>query len=190
MDATLGTLRPWLIGGLAAYSLCLTLLTSWFVARLWGSRRLAPSVLDVLGQLVWAALVFAAGWLTIRYAERLTYPALGYVTGIVLTTVLSIVRAVLSQAAPHSQSRGGRSWQVLARCLLHELTYVMTAIAACLLVSILFRARVDPRLFIPLAIGAVLPGLLPRARPEDPASQPAGQGATKVSLRAAKMAGR
>jgi membrane-bound metal-dependent hydrolase YbcI (DUF457 family) len=175
-------MEPWLVVGLVAYSVAITLLTTWLVASLWGRGRDAFSARDLLGQLVWAALILAAGWLTIRYAERLTYPVLGYAAGTILTITLSIGRAVLAQSAARSDQGRRANWRALVWRALHQLTYVLSALATCLLVSILFRARVDPLLFFPLAIGSVLPGLFEHRWPSVSAAQPLYQRKRGISL--------
>jgi inner membrane protein len=147
------SLDPWLVVGLLAFAVAVTLVTNWLAARLW--RATTPGTLfgAVLSSAIWIALVSFAGVLTVRYAERLAEPVVAYLLFGLGAFGLSLLRAWLYQ-----RGRGQRrvvDWC----CVVHNLTYLLFAMVVYVVVSWLVRQYVEPVLFIPLCIGVLLPDL-------------------------------
>jgi inner membrane protein len=155
-------LEPWILLGLLASSVVVTLATNWLVAKIrhW---TVPPGRLlsAVVGHVIWILLLFAAGLLATRYVERIpTNGAMGYAVFGLAVFVLSWVRALLYQRAQEREQgkaafdkRGLRQWA------LHTATYLLGASTACLALSWLLKQPVEPLLLIPLSIGALLPDL-------------------------------
>ncbi|MFN2183693.1 MAG: metal-dependent hydrolase [Anaerolineae bacterium] len=157
-------ISPWILIGVLAYSVTVTLVTNWLST---GLRRVElpssltlRSLLDVVASLVWVGLLYVFGVLAIRYIERVANAALGYALFAALGFLLSWGRAVLYRRI-HAQ-RGpaqptDRTWMVSQ--LVHNLTYLLFALVLYLVLCWLFSLSVRPILVLPLFIGALLPDI-------------------------------
>lgn len=103
----------------------------------------------------WAGLLFCGYVLGIRYAERLATPVMGYAGVGLASVVISLVRAELYRRAVVHRSPGAR-W---GQAWLDGLTGVLFAAVVYLLVAAIGGLPARPALFLPLAAGALLPGL-------------------------------
>jgi inner membrane protein len=155
---------PWIIVGLLAFSLAVTLITNWLVAGLCRpalpDRLCLGDAVTVAVTLIWVALLYVLGVLAVRYSERLPNPVIGYLAFGVLAFLLSLIRAFLyrrileqnkRRPAPHP-----RPWPDQ---LVHSMTYLLFAIILFLILSWFLRRSANPILFIPLCLGALLPDL-------------------------------
>jgi len=146
---------------LLTFSVVVTLATNWLVAGF--RRRMIPpgrSVAAIVAHLVWILLLFAAGVLATRYIERTTNAASGYLAFGLVALLLSLVRAWLYQRVQDQQTaNSGLDRQDLLVYTLHNGTYLLGAAVIYLALSWLLKQPVEPILFIPLGIGALLPDL-------------------------------
>ena len=160
-------MQPWLLAGLLLFSVVVTLATSWVVAWLRGASRTTISAGTVIAELIWASIVFAAGLVAARYIERVGNALWYTLVFAILATGFSMVRAYLyhhhrpapAQAGEQSRRRPGRDSPALARGHVWQLGYLLFALVLYLVMCWLTGWYADPILFIPLAIGALLPGL-------------------------------
>jgi inner membrane protein len=152
---------PWLVLGWVAFGLALTAATDWLVATLWGERWPGRMLaVDLLASGLWVVLLAAAGLLAMRYVERIAHAWLGYLLFGGLAFALSLLRAVLYQRVKaQRRSRPGPDWQAILGEAVHSLLYLLAALGVYLLTALLARWSVDPMLFIPLGVGALLPDL-------------------------------
>ncbi|MGD8474192.1 MAG: metal-dependent hydrolase [Anaerolineae bacterium] len=157
-------IAPWTIVGILAYSIVVTLFTSWIAA---GFRRpQLPSVftlrflVGLMAGLMWTGLLYVFGVLAIRYVERMPNTAIGYMLLGSAGFMLSWARAALYQRV-QKQRKPPESFEVgaLALLLLRSANYLLLALAVYLLLSWLLRLPLEPLLLIPLWIGALLPDL-------------------------------
>ena len=157
-------IAPWTLVGILAYSVTITLVTNWLVTgferpKLPGQVTL-NGVVTVLVNLIWIALVCVLGVLAIRYIERMTNVVSGYLLFATLAFLLSWVRAYLyRRIQDQREPRQPADRQALASVLVHNLTYLLFASVLYLGLFGLLRLPVDPILFLPLCIGALLPDL-------------------------------
>lgn len=148
------SLDPWVLLGLLVFSLAVTLVANWLVARFRQTK--APSVAwpgTVAASLIWIALVFVAGIIATRYIERITTAAAGYLVFGLMMFLLSLLRAWLYQRG--GEGGGMPDWDKV----IHELTYLLFATVIYLILGILLQRPVELVFFIPLYIGALLPNL-------------------------------
>lgn len=153
-------MQPWFLIALLLFSGVVTLSTGWLVARVQGASRSTVSLGAVLAALIWVLILFAAGLVAARYIERADNP-LGYWLAYgAAAIILSLVRAYLyDRHREQSALRPGPTRPVLARSTVWQLDYLFFASVLYLGVAWLAGWYVDPVLFVPLAIGALLPGL-------------------------------
>lgn len=153
-------LQPWLLAGLLVFSVGVTLATSWVVAWLRGASRTTISAGTVIAGLIWASIVFAAGLVAARYIERVDNAPWYTLVFCFLAAGFSMVRAYLYHRH-REQSRPRRGWDspALARGNVWQLGYLFFALVLYLVMCWLASWYADPILFIPLTIGALLPGL-------------------------------
>jgi len=155
---------PWILIGILAYAVSTTLLSNWLVRR--HSRPRFPSkvsgqvLVDVAANLVWTALLWFYGWVGIRYIERVNNMALGCLAFALFGFLLSWVRASLfrriqDQRQPVSAIDG----QALVREIVHWSSYLLWSLIIYFALCWLLNQPVEPLLFIPLWIGALLPDL-------------------------------
>jgi membrane-bound metal-dependent hydrolase YbcI (DUF457 family) len=154
----------WILIGVVAYSVTVTLITNWLAT---GLRRvkLPPSLtlrslLDVVASLVWLGLLYVSGVLAIRYVERMANAALGYALYATLGFLLSWGRAVLYRRmrVQRGPAQSITRASMVSR-LVHNLTYLLFALVLYLVLSWLLSLAVKPILLLPLFIGALLPDL-------------------------------
>jgi inner membrane protein len=153
--------NPWIRFGLLAFGVGVTLAANWIASR---NRPPVQRGLRLLGRLtadlIWIVLIFVGGLIATRYIERIANPALGYLIFGLLAFAVSIVRSLL-----HQRSRGEiepskkLDRQDLLQMALHNLTYLLFAIAVYLTLSLVTKQPADPILFIPLCLGVLLPDL-------------------------------
>ncbi len=160
-------MHPGLIVGLLILTVAVTVIANWLVAGLRRPAlpaRLSLALLSaIVTNLVWMALIFAAGILATRYIERVDNALPGYLAFGLVALGLSVIRAWLYRRA--SSQPPTNPWPLI----LHTLGYGLCALVAYLLLVVVARGRVaSPLLFIPLLVGALLPDL------DSPAS-PAGR---------------
>ncbi|MGD8517174.1 MAG: metal-dependent hydrolase [Anaerolineae bacterium] len=155
------TIPVWVILGLLAGSVVVTLVANWLVVRLnprFQRRKL--SLGRVVAELIWMLLVFAAGLVVFRYLERLGGLGAGFVLFGLLAFALSVGRAHLYARSAADSGTGWRwnaeSWQNL---LLPGLSYLFAATILYFLLSWLLNSRVQLGLLLPLYVGALLPDL-------------------------------
>ena len=153
----------WILAGILAYSATVTQVTNWLVA---GFERPKPpyrvsltGAVTVLANLLWVFLATVFGVIAVRYVERMGNVILGYTLFGTLGFLLSWIRAHLYHRAQRTFSERRSNWQPIASVLVHNLTYVLFASVLYLAIQGLLNQPVDPVLFIPLCIGAVLPDL-------------------------------
>jgi membrane-bound metal-dependent hydrolase YbcI (DUF457 family) len=168
---------PWLVLVLLAGSVALTLLANWLVIRRWW----APSSLgEGIANLLWIAMLFFGGLFAARYSERL---AAAYLMYGLLAFLLSLLRAWLyrrSTSIPLVVN-----WPGLVR----QLTYLVGALTVYLALSWLLSRPVQPFLLLPLALGALLPGLSRWLPGEERRAQPmTAAGAWRTPATAALLA--
>jgi membrane-bound metal-dependent hydrolase YbcI (DUF457 family) len=157
-------IAPWTIVGILAYSIVVTLFTSWITA---GFRRpklpsaVAPHVLiDLIAGLIWMALLYSFGVLAIRYVERMPNTVIGCLLLGSAGFLLSLARAALYQRVKKQRRPIQPSEdQALPVLLLQNANYLLLALIAYLVLSWLQRLPIEPLLLIPLWIGALLPEL-------------------------------
>jgi inner membrane protein len=154
-------LDPWLFSVLLAFCLVTTLGASWLVGKIWRRKQGMPMpVSSAVAELIWILLLFAASLLAVRYIERADNAILGFLLFGLAAISLSFVRAFLYRRArgdePEVKSPDGRQ---LVDSGIHGLTYVLFAIVLFLAISWILHQSADPILFIPLALGALLPDL-------------------------------
>ncbi len=158
----MATMTPWMIASLVAFAVAVTLATNWLAARISRSgQRLLISPGAILASLVWIALVTVAGTIASRYIERLANVLLGYLAFGIVAFFLSLLRAILHRRI-ESQPKPLRIDRLLGIFLTdwpRNLTYLFAATIAYLSIAILVQQPIEPVLFIPLAIGALLPDL-------------------------------
>ena len=157
-------IAPWTLVGVLAYSLTITLVTNWLVTGFkWPElpRRVTLNgIITILVNLIWIAVVYVFGVLAIRYIERMANVIFGYLLFATLAFLLSWVRAYLYQRIQDQREpRQVAARQGLASVLVHNLTYLLFASVLYLGLFRLLRLPVDPILFIPLYIGALLPDI-------------------------------
>jgi inner membrane protein len=149
----------WVVLGLLAFSVIVTLGTNWLVARYrhampgWGR---APG--PILASVIWIALVAAAGLLAVRYIERIDNAAVGYLVFGLGAFLLSLLRASL-YGPPSVEVEAPSSY------LVHNLLYLLVAAILYLALSWLSGHPAEPLLLIPLFFGALLPDLDTHASP-------------------------
>jgi inner membrane protein len=154
-------LQPGLLAGLLIFGLVVTLSTRWLVAWFRGRTRFSLSPGDVLADLLWALIVTLTGLVSARYTERADHPLaywLAYGAGVV---VLSLLRAYLYdryRKAKPQRAGLSRRLMVLDRSA-WQLGYLLVSAILFLGLATLAGWYVDLLLFIPLAAGALLPGL-------------------------------
>ena len=136
----------WLVAALLAFSVGVTLLANWLVAR----RLVFLSVGEGMASLVWVAIVFVASLYAARYTERFAAAYLIY-TPVILG--LSLLHARLYQRS--ATSPRPIDWPGLV----HWLTYPVGALVAYLAGCWLLRRPAQPLLLLPLGLGALLPDL-------------------------------
>lgn len=157
-------LAPWILLVLLSYSVLVTLITNWLAA---GRQRPAfprsVSLADVVAaaaNLIWIALVYAAGVIAARYVERFAFPALGYLVFGLVAFALSWVRAVLFRRIQEQEEPGRRPverpWLF---SFVHNAIYVLFAVTLYLVLSWALGRSANPILFVLLGIGALLPDL-------------------------------
>jgi membrane-bound metal-dependent hydrolase YbcI (DUF457 family) len=145
----------------------MTLATRWLAARLWpreGMRGLSPA--SLLADLVWSLILFCSALVAARYIERLADALPGYVLFGVVILVLSLLRAFLYQRTvadnrpvPKLEAAQLVPWAA------HNLTYPLFSVGLYLALSLFLRRPVDALLFLPAAVGALLPDLDSRTSP-------------------------
>jgi membrane-bound metal-dependent hydrolase YbcI (DUF457 family) len=156
------TITPWMVAGLIALAVAVTVAANALAARLSGENlSVRLSLGPILANLVWIALVSVAGVIAVRYIERVTSAPIGYSVFVLIVFVLSMIRALLyrrleTQPKPLSL---GKVLQIFLTDWLHNLTYLFAATISLLTIALLTEQVVKPLLFIPLAIGALLPDL-------------------------------
>jgi inner membrane protein len=149
----------WVVLGLMAFSVIVTLGTDWLAARFqhatpeWGR---APG--PILASVIWIVLIAAAGLLAVRYIERIDPAAVGYLVFGLGAFLLSLLRAFLYRP-PTTRV------QVLSSYLVHNLLYLLAAANLYLALSWLSGHPAKPLLLIPLFFGALLPDLDTHASP-------------------------
>ena len=156
---------PWALVGVLAFSITITLTTNWLVSG-FERPKLPPRMtlndtIAVLANLIWISMLWVLGVLALRYIERMTNYALGYGLFATLAFLLSWVRAYLYHRIQNRSRSSGepRDREALAAVLVHSLTYFLFASVLYLALFALLRQPVDPYVFIPLCIGALLPDL-------------------------------
>ena len=154
---------PWILAGIVAYSVAVTVVTHWLVP---GFDRSKPpyrvsltGAVAVVGNLLWVFLVTVFGVVAIRYVERMGNAILAYTLFGVAGFLLSWVRAYLQRRVQSSFSGRRFDWQQIASMLVHNLTYMLFASVLYVATLGLLNQPVDPILLIPLCIGALLPDL-------------------------------
>jgi hypothetical protein len=157
----------WIALGLVVFGLAVTFVTRWLVARLRHQARFYPGWPMAIGaDLLWVVLLFAAGILAPRYAQRLSAVGLGYVLYGLGALLLSFLRASLYQRL--LERRGETpwpGWQAILHSTIHNLVYVLFAISLYLFISWLAIGRARLGLFIAVGVGALLPDLDSRRSP-------------------------
>jgi inner membrane protein len=141
----------WVVLGLLAFSVIVTLGTNWLASRSWHAtpgwgRRPGPVVASV----IWIALVTAASLLATRYIERISNAMLGYLAFGLGAFLLSLLRALLYRPV---QGNKPLSYAV------HNLLYLLAAAILYLALSWLSGHPAKPLLLILLFLGALLPDL-------------------------------
>jgi membrane-bound metal-dependent hydrolase YbcI (DUF457 family) len=138
-----------------------TLLSNWLVAGRTGSKLLeATSFASVVADLVWVFLLSVSGLFAVRYAERILptgYLGLGFVGYGVLAAILSLWRAALHRRVRAEREHRGDDQK--GAHLVRSLLYLLLASVAYLLICWLSKNRAIPILFLPLAVGTLLPDL-------------------------------
>ncbi len=155
-------ISPWMVAGLVAFAVAVTVAANWLAARLGDRAQHATvSLGTVLASLVWIVLVSVAGVIALRYIERMTSVLLGYLVFAAVAFLLSLVRALLHRRIEDQPKplRFDKLLEVLLTDWLHNLTYLFAAAISFLSLALLMQQPVAPLLFIPLAIGALLPDL-------------------------------
>jgi membrane-bound metal-dependent hydrolase YbcI (DUF457 family) len=147
--------------GLLAFAIAVTFGTNWLVARLWGQSLASAFSIPSLGaSIVWIALTFVAGLIAARYIQRTVNTAAGYLLFGLVAVLLSVARAILycrvledRKAKPKIDSK-----ESLHRSM-QNLDYLLFAAVLYLALSWLTSQPVELVMFIPLSVGALLPGL-------------------------------
>lgn len=143
----------WVVLGLLAFSVIVTLGTNWLAAQFrhakpgWG-RALGP----IAASVIWIALVTAAGLLAVRYIERIDNAVVGYLVFGLGAFLLSLVRALLYRSS-------SALTKAPASYLVHNLLYLLVAAILYLALSWFSGHPAKPLLLIPLFVGALLPDL-------------------------------
>ncbi len=152
------SLPGWVLAGLVVFGILITLAADTLVLGRRRAARPGPSGLWLatwaVASLIWATMVFAAGVLAVRYAERIEPPwacLLAYAVGAV---GLSVLRAKLFRRIGEEEVT--RFWFGLV----HALLYPLAALALFLLLAGLLRQHAEPWLLLPLLAGTLLPGLV------------------------------
>ena len=153
----LGVSDPWMLAILALFSVVVTIITSWIAG---GVRRPSlPTAISVAGMvrlfasLVWCALLLVAGVIAVRYIERISHLAVGWL-------VFSVVACVLSLAHAHLLCRlQDEEIERFVRGICHNLVYLLGAVALYLLLLFAGDRSLSPLLLLPLSLGALLPDL-------------------------------
>lgn len=155
------TISIWVVLSLAVASVAITLGANWLVVRLNPDFKQArPTAGGVVASLIWMLLVLVAGLIVTRYLERWGHAVVGYLLFGLFGVLLSLGRAYLHGRAQMADKPGwsqpsGR-WSAP---VLTSLSYLLTATLVYFCLSLLFDQRVQPVLFLPLYIGALLPEL-------------------------------
>jgi inner membrane protein len=151
----------WLVLGLLAFSVLVTLTADWLIAGLWRPpSTLARSLSAVTADLIWMLLVFLAGLIAARYIERTPNAVLGYLAFGLGALAVSVLRAHLYRRSRDEQLAEQKlDTKELARTGLHNLTYLLFAAILYLALAGLQGRPAEPVLFIPLFLGALLPDL-------------------------------
>ena len=151
------SLSGWVLAALAISGVLITLAADTLVL---GRRRAArPGPLGLwlatwaVGSLFWATMVFAAGVLAVRYAERIEPPWVCLLVYAVGAVGLSVLRAKLFRRIGEEEVT--RFWFGLV----HVLLYPLAALVLFLLLAGLLRQHAEPWLLLPLMAGTLLPGL-------------------------------
>jgi membrane-bound metal-dependent hydrolase YbcI (DUF457 family) len=157
-------IEPWLLLGLLAFSVFITLFTNWAVAGFrrptWPRRFSLGEVVTVIASLIWLLLITAAGVLATRYIERMHSATLGYLTFGLGILLLSLVRAFLyRRLQEQKKQRTQEETRSQLQYLVHHSSYVFFALVLYLVPSWFLDHSVRPILFLPLCIGALLPDL-------------------------------
>ncbi len=146
---------------LLVFCLAATFASRWLAARLHRRQFLRPGWPWTLpADLLWTAVLFGGALLARRYIERVDQRALGYFVAALLAFGLSLLRAWLYQGL--LDRRPGRlepHWDEILRSGVHNLVYLLFASALYLLGAWLAGGFVVPGLFVPLALGALLPDI-------------------------------
>jgi membrane-bound metal-dependent hydrolase YbcI (DUF457 family) len=149
----------WVVLGLLAFSVIVTLGANWLVARFrhaMPERGRAPG--PILASVVWIVLVTATGLLATRYIERIDNAWIGYLAFGLGAFLLSLLRASLYRPSPaHAEA--------LSSYLVHNLLYLLVAAILYLALAWLTGHPAKPLLLIPLFVSALLPDLDTHASP-------------------------
>ncbi len=161
---------PWILIGILAYAVSTTLLSNWLVRGLkrprFPSKAAVQVLVDAAANLVWIALLCFFGVLGIRYAERMHNMAIACLAFAAVGFQLSWVRAYLFlRIQDQRQPVRAVDGQAVVRGIVHWSSYLLWSLILYLALSWLLNQSVEPLLFIPLWIGALLPDLDTRDSP-------------------------
>jgi membrane-bound metal-dependent hydrolase YbcI (DUF457 family) len=157
----LGVNDVWVLLGLLATSVVVTLVANWAVARVGRATPLAAGSLAAwFASLTWIVALFAAGVIATRYVERISRPAVGYVVFGFMAVILSVMRALLYRKVPEQPQTGSaREERGLARSAMPNGVYLLFAVSLFLFLHLLLDQPAYPLLIFPLCVGALLPEL-------------------------------
>ncbi len=155
---------PWILIGALVYAVGTALLSNWLVRGF--SRPRFPSrvtvrfLVDAAANLFWIALLWFYGVLGIRYSERIGNMAVGCLAFALFGFLLSWARAYLFRRVQEQrQPVRPIDGQALAREIVHWSSYLLWSLVLYLALCWLLDQAVEPLLFVPLWIGALLPDL-------------------------------
>lgn len=152
---------PWILFWLLAFGVGVTVAADWIASRNRPPvQRGLLSLGSLTADLIWILLIFVGGLIAARYIERIANPGLGYLTFGLLAFAVSMLRSLLYQRS-RAEIKPSKKLdrQDLLQMVLHNLTYLLFAIAIYLALSLVTKQPANPILFIPLCLGALLPDL-------------------------------
>lgn len=157
------TANPWVLLGLLVLSTTLTLSANWLVSGRQPPsipHRLSTSGIIALGaSVLWIILILCAGIVALRYIERVEHTTIGYLCFVLVAGVLSWIRAILFRRLQSQEKGSPVDTDNQKSHLVRVANYVLFAIVVYLLVAWGLRRSVEPVLFMPLCLGALIPDL-------------------------------
>ncbi len=150
----------WVAVSLLLYSVAVTFVTRWLAIRLLPREKSDLWRLStLLADLLWLSLLLAGGILARRYAERLPSTPLALTLFALLGFLLSAIRALLYQRRQHGPAARRLDlsrWHLTIR---RDLVHLLVPIILYLLLLLLLDRHLEFGYLLPLALGALLPGL-------------------------------